>query len=169
MAVLTPFSVKNIGEAVNGELVMFAEEHGGDLAIKFGEDAYDYAFLAVLKTTETDSPHGTRVRKDAKCISYGVGWLIEIDPLRHYSYSQDIAEASGSIHLSENGPLMRLGPNLRDGFHGTWLNLTTNEPASHPYDAYATLNWRLWLDAKDRENPKASPFLVFPPTAAGKA
>ncbi|UXT64131.1 hypothetical protein FY133_00495 [Agrobacterium tumefaciens] len=169
MAVLTPFSVKTIREAVNGELVMFPDELGGELAIKCGQDEYGYSFLAVLKSAESGSPYATKVQGEAECLSYGVSWLIEVDRVNSFSRSQEVAESAGSIHLSKSGPVMRFAGDHRAGFTGMWLDLVKNSPASHPYDAPATNRWRLWLDEKDRNNPKADPFLIFPLPPKAKA
>ncbi len=163
MPVLSPFRTTTLKEAVHGELVVFTEDRGGELAVKCGSDDFQYVYLAVFRSSESKSPYLTKVTGDAECISYGVSWLIEVDQLSTFPSSADVAEKSGSIHVSKDGICMRVAGDVRAGFHGGWLDLAENKPTRAPQDAYATIKWRLWLDAKDRDNPNAKPILVFPP------
>jgi len=163
MAVLSPFRATTLEEAVHGELIVFPDDRGGELAIKCGSDDYDYSYLAVLRSVESSSPYMTKVTGDAECLSYGVNWLIEIDRLSSFPRSLDVYETPGSIHITKDGTCMRLAGDIRAGFSGGWLDLVENKPTRAPHDSYATNKWRLWLDAKDRDNPRAEPLLVFPP------
>lgn len=161
------FEVKDLEVCEPGELVRFGADNGSYLAmaVRRGEDFR--MTVLVLHSTDQDTPTGTieRFGMDMKCVSYGTGWVLELqsDP-DTWPGNADGMNTPGEIRCFPNsvGMIVQGLDQRSRGLLGL-LNLTEFRAVGQDrFQGARVRRWRIWARDEDRGRIGASCLTQFP-------
>lgn len=153
-------------DAVVGELLYVPRSTGRLLAlVLMNKTESQNLVVGVLQwgKMEAAQPFHTLISKKLRCLTLGVGWLLEPLPDEETTpHSRRYAYSSGALHFDEGGTKIMFAQHPSDYEHSEFsFNLQTGEREEAGQSAAPCRSWRIWSHPAERNRTGANPIFEF--------
>lgn len=161
--ILSNAMVKSVGETVPGELYRVGLRDSYAICITVEKSVGPRILVGGLQSPEFDRPSWFHLERSAQCLSFGLDWVIEpIVGDETFPHRTFVTEDVGVLIVQGEDAALRFDrvpdPNHYDCVH---VSLTGKGRVEREVNAVPYRQWRIWMNAADRERPNGRPLVAF--------
>lgn len=161
--ILSGATIKSVGETLPGELYRMAFRGSYALCVTIEQSNRPTVLVGGLESPEFDRPSWFPLERSIHCLSFGLDWAIEpIVGDKTFPHRSFLVEEVAVLILQGEDATLRfdtvLTPNNYEYVHAS---LTGKGRVEHATNAVPYRQWRVWMNAADRDRHDGRPLVTF--------
>lgn len=170
MTVINPLQYRKYDDLQAGELLILSLPVGPSLGLLLEKQDEDSLILGLLRGHGSDEPVVYVTSERLACLSYGLHWVVELQPTPHTVRGQFSASSmlSGEAILDSDEAKLTFATGSMPR-HVLTFGLHTRTRGNLPSSGARGFNWSIWSSSEERLRPTAEPIFRFQPDSFPRA